>query len=478
MKLYFICLLVMIYCIMSAGCSETTDKVDIAETTATTDVVTGETETTEPAAETFFELEEKLPDEPEYYGDPVPAANIDCDIPLEFVPYDVDYYNDIQFDYNELEKRGADDICLGHKCRRFIGDVYNNKTNETYTATLLFDIYDGSLVYVSNDIYQIGNVYESTFLIDFDNDGSMEIFHSCFSRDSLIAQADDTNYVEYAVIIDNDNGILVYNDLLKQLNDYFKEDWESRGGDSSELYVRDLPTDILSSSAYFVVTRPEAGYTYVQNKLEYADGGFNVTDSDSRNFDMFAPYTSNSDDWSVEVSYKELYVNEFIGRRSYYGIGIFGTNGKKYYYYMEDNINRSPIIFGNGDERSTRALVVNDELGYALLIYPRFTDTADTVLYDNIAVIDLEDGDIVFGYYDSVSVAKELVGAELADELVMGMNAFGMNPHYVKTTAEPSDSGFELTIEVFIDGYDETFVTHGRLTYNPDSEQLFCVEFY
>ena len=52
-----------------------------------------------------------------------------------------------------------------------------------------------------------------------------------------------------------------------------------------------------------------------------------------------------------------------------------------------------------------------------------------------------------------------------------------MNPNYVKTTAEPSDSGFELTIEVFIDGYDETFVTHGRLTYNPDSEQLFCVEF-
>ena len=34
------------------------------------------------------------------------------------------------------------------------------------------------------------------------------------------------------------------------------------------------------------------------------------------------------------------------------------------------------------------------------------------------------------------------------------------------------------SIEVFIDGYDETFVTHGRLTYNPDSEQLFCVEYY
>ena len=192
---------------------------------------------------------------------------------------------------------------------------------------------------------------------------------------------------------------------------------------------------------------------------------------------MFAPYTSNSDDWSVEVSYKELYPEGYNERRSYYGIGIFGTNGKKYYYYMEDNINRSPIIFGRSDERSTNALVVNEELGYALLLYPRFTDTADTVLYDNIAVIDLANGDIVYQYYDSVSVAKELVGVELAEELVRGVNAFGMNPNYVKTTAEPSDSGFELTIEVFIDGYDETFVTHGRLTYNPDSEQLFCVEF-
>ena len=468
-------LLLTICGIVNCGCSET-DMDDVTETIVSS--FTTEAEATEPAAETFFELEEKLPNEPEYYGDPVPAANADCDIPLEFVPYDVDYFNDIQFDFDELEKRGADKICLGHKCRQYIGEVYNSATDETYIASLLFDVTDGSLVYVSNNLGQIGDVYEDVFPIDFDNDGSMEIFHFCISKDYLIDLAYDTCYARYAVIIDSNEGSLVYSDLLTSLNDYFKKDWKSRGGDSSELYVRNLPTDILSSSAYFVVTRPEAGYTYVQNKLEYAGGGYDIVDSYERTYDMFAPYTSNSDDWSVEVSYKELYVNEFIGRRSYYGIGIFGTNGKKYYYYMEDNINRSPIIFGSGDERSTRALVVNEELGYALLIYPRFTDTADTVLYDNIAVIDLSNGDIVYQYYDSVMVAKELVGEELGDELVNGTNVFGMNSHYVKTTAEPSDGGFELTIEAFLDGVNETFITRGKMTYNPDSEQLFDVENY
>ena len=98
MKIHFICLLVMIYCIMSAGCSETTDNVDIAETTATTDIVTTEAETTEPAPETFFELEPKSPDEPEYYGDPVLEANENCDIPLEFQPYNDEYLSEIEYE--------------------------------------------------------------------------------------------------------------------------------------------------------------------------------------------------------------------------------------------------------------------------------------------------------------------------------------------------------------------------------------------
>ena len=430
--------------------------------------------------EVVFELEEKAPDEPEYYGDPVPEANENCDIPLEFEPYDVEYLSEIEYeissDYESESKVPETKILLGRKAKCFRGTV--DADGEAYEAVLCFDATSGELFYVyPATIYDLPDgVSVITDVFDIDGDGSQEVLTYIQIDEYVIERAIGTDYLKSAIMVDNDGGTIVCTDIYEALYSYASRECEANGISMDNLYVQNILYVGGLQFNYFVVTRPEAGYTYVQNKLEYADGGFNVTDSDSRNFDMFTPYTSNSDEWSVEVSYKELYVNEFIGRRSYYGIGIFGTNGKKYYYYMVDNINRSPIIFGRSDERSTNALVVNDELGYALLIYPRFTDDGD-VLYDNIAVIDLANGDIVFGYYDSVSVAKELVGAELADELVMGVNAFGMNPNYVKTTAEPSDGGFELTIEVFIDGYDETFVTHGRLTYNPDSEQLFCVEF-
>ena len=427
-----------------------------------------------------FELEEKAPDEPEYYGDLVPAANADRDIPLEFEPYDVEYLSEIEYeissDYESESKVPETKILLGRKAKCFRGTV--DADGEAYEAVLCFDATSGELFFVyPATVYNLPDgVSVITDVFDIDGDGSQEVLTYIRIDEYVIERAIGTDYLKSAIMVDNDGGTIVSTDIYEALYGYVSRECEANGNSLDNLYVKKIQYIGRLEFNYFVVTRPEAGYTYVQNKLEYADGGFNVTDSDSRNFDMFAPYTSNSDDWSVEVSYKELYPEGYNERRSYYGIGIFGTNGKKYYYYMEDNINRSPIIFGRSDERSTNALVVNEELGYALLIYPRFTDDGD-VLYDNIAVIDLSNGDIVFGYYDSVSVAKKLVGAELADELVMGVNAFGMNPHYVKTTAEPSDGGFELTIEVFIDGYDETFVTHGRLTYNPDSEQLFCVEF-
>ena len=430
--------------------------------------------------EVVFELEEKAPDEPEYYGDPVPAANTDCDIPLEFEPYDVEYLSEIEYeissDYESESKVPETKILLGRKAKCFRGTV--DADGEAYEAVLCFDATSGELFFVyPATVYNLPDgVSVITDVFDIDGDGSQEVLTYIQIDEYVIERAIGTDYLKSAIMVDNDGGTIVSTYIYEALYSYASRECEANGNSLENLYVKKIQYIGRLEFNYFVVTRPEAGYTYVQNKLEYADGGFNVTDSDSRNFDMFAPYTSNSDEWSVEVSYKELYVNEFIGRRSYYGVGIFGTNGKKYYYYMEDNINRSPIIFGRSDERSTNALVVNEELGYALLIYPRFTDDGD-VLYDSIAVIDLSNGDIVFGYYDSVSVAKELVGAELAEVLVRGVNAFGMNPNYVKTTAEPSDGGFELTIEVFIDGYDETFVTHGRLTYNPDSEQLFCVEF-
>ncbi len=430
--------------------------------------------------EVVFELEEKAPDEPEYYGDPVPEANADCDIPLEFEPYDVEYLSEIEYeissDYESESKVPETKILLGRKAKCFRGTV--DADGEAYEAVLCFDATSGELFYVyPATVYNLPDgVSVITDVFDIDGDGSQEVLTYIRIDEYVIERAIGTDYLKSAVLVDNDGGTIVCTDIYEALYGYASRECEANGISMDNLYVQNILYVGGLRFNYFVVTRPEAGYTYVQNKLEYVDGGFNVTDSDSRNFDMFAPYTSNSDDWSVEVSYKELYVNEFIGRRSYYGISIFGANGKKYYYYMEDNINRSPIIFGNGDERSTRALVVNEELGYALLIYPRFTDTADTVLYDNIAVIDLANGDIVYEYYDSVSVAKELVGEESAAELVGAMNVFGMNPNYIKTTAEPSDSGFELTIEVFIDGQ-ELFITHGKITYNPDSEQLFDVEF-
>ena len=481
MKIHFICLLVMIYCIMSAGCSETTDNVDIAETTATTDIVTTEAETTEPAPETFFELEPKSPDEPEYYGDPVLEANENCDIPLEFQPYNDEYLSEIEYeissDYESESKVPETEILLGRKAKCFRGTV--EADGEAYEAVLCFDATDGELFFVyPATVYNLPDgVSVITDVFDIDGDGSQEVLTYIRIDEYVIERAIGTDYLKTAIMVDNDGGTIVCTDIYEALYSYASRECEANGISMDNLYVQNILYVGGLRFNYFVVTRPEAGYTYVQNKIEYAGVGFNVTDSFSHNFDMFAPYTSNSDDWSVEVSYKELYPEGYNERRSYYGIGIFGTNGKKYYYYMEDNINRSPIIFGRSDERSTNALVVNEELGYALLLYPRFTDTADTVLYDNIAVIDLANGDIVYQYYDSVSVAKELVGVELAEELVRGVNAFGMNPNYVKTTAEPSDGGFELTIEVFLDGYDETFVTHGRLTYNPDSEQLFDIEF-
>ena len=92
-------LLLTICGIVNCGCSET-DMDDVTETIVSS--FTTEAEATEPAAETFFELEEKLPDEPEYYGDPVPEANADCDIPLEFVSFDMEKWMDVTYNHDAL----------------------------------------------------------------------------------------------------------------------------------------------------------------------------------------------------------------------------------------------------------------------------------------------------------------------------------------------------------------------------------------
>ena len=117
--------------------------------------------------------------------------------------------------------------------------------------------------------------------------------------------------------------------------------------------------------SYFIITRPDDGYTLIQNKAAYIGGGIDVSASRIDNYDMFAPYTSNSENWSVEVSYKEIYnevINDEIAqRRKYYGICIVGDNGKRFYYYMEPDYISSPIIFGQGHENSNRSLVVSEK---------------------------------------------------------------------------------------------------------------------
>ena len=117
--------------------------------------------------------------------------------------------------------------------------------------------------------------------------------------------------------------------------------------------------------SYFIITRPDAGYILVQNKAKYVGGGIDCDASRKDSYDIFAPYTSNSENWSVEVSYKEIY-NEVISDeiakgRKHYGICIVGDNGKRFYYYMEPDYISSPIIFGQGHENSNRCLVVSEK---------------------------------------------------------------------------------------------------------------------
>ena len=69
--------------------------------------------------EVVFELEEKAPDEPEYYGDPVPEANENCDIPLKFQPYDAEYLSEIEYeissDYESESKVPRLKYCSGER---------------------------------------------------------------------------------------------------------------------------------------------------------------------------------------------------------------------------------------------------------------------------------------------------------------------------------------------------------------------------
>ena len=324
--------------------------------------------------EVVFELEEKAPDEPEYYGDPVPEANENCDIPLKFQPYDAEYLSEIEYeissDYESESKVPETEILLGRKAKCFRGTV--EADGEAYEAVLCFDATDGELFFVyPATVYNLPDgVSVITDVFDIDGDGSQEVLTYIRIDEYVIERAIGTDYLKTAIMVDNDGGTIVCTDIYEALYSYASRECEANGISMDNLYVQNILYVGGLRFNYFVVTRPKPDHTYVQNKIEYAGVGFNVTDSFSHNFDMFAPYTSNSDDWSVEVSYKELYPEGYNERRSYYGIGIFGTNGKKYYYYMEDNINRSPIIFGRSDERSTNALVVNEELGYALLFIP------------------------------------------------------------------------------------------------------------
>ncbi len=472
-------LLLTIYCIVNYGCVET-DIDDVTEAIASS--FTTEAETTEPAAETFFELEPKSPDEAEYYGDPVPKANENCDIPLEFVSFDMEKWIDVTYNHDALLSQG-DDVytILGKKCKRFKGEVYNNATEEGFMAEMYFDISDGALFFYIKSDYSI----YSSEVEDIDNDGSLEVIMYTKSQDCMVDSITNTKYIMSIYLIDNNEGNVVFCDLYEPLCEYAIHDLTEHGMTEYTPYITSLfayndNSDSHIDFSYFIITRPDAGYTLIQNKAAYVGGGIDVSASRIDNYDMFAPYTSNSENWSVEVSYKEIY-NEVISdeiakRHKYYGICIVGENGKRYYYYMEPDYISSPIIFGQGHESSNRSLVVNEKIGYALLTYPAVTMTADEYNFDQIKIIDLKSGELIESAFSALEGLENVLPKDLIDHLKNDMDEFYVNPNYVNMYAEADENGFVLTVKAHIDGHD-TFVTHGRLTYNPDSEQLFCVEY-
>ena len=102
--------------------------------------------------------------------------------------------------------------------------------------------------------------------------------------------------------------------------------------------------------------------------------------------------------------------------------------------------------------------------------------TADEFHFEQIKIIDLKSGELIESAFSALESLENVLPKDLIDHLKNDMDEFYVNPNYVNVYAEADENGFVLTVMTRIDGY-EPFVAHSRLTYTPDSEQLFCVEY-
>ena len=103
--------------------------------------------------------------------------------------------------------------------------------------------------------------------------------------------------------------------------------------------------------------------------------------------------------------------------------------------------------------------------------------TADEFHFEQIKIIDLKSGELIESAFSALEGLENVLPEDLMDNLQNEMDEFYVNPNYVNVYAEADENGFVLTVKAHIDGH-EPFVAHSRLTYTPDSEQLFFVEYY